>query len=199
MGAVIAIRANGRIYLAADRMKQRLDLYWRTNAESNFKIHKVRGGVIVGAVGPLVQTQRLYLNDAWFKPPKGVAFDKRFIATSIIPKYISALVEDGVIDKGEGKSDYPHVEVSFIVVKDDAMFIIDSDFGVFEMKDIAMITTDSELDTFEGISKRLDRSDPERFLTELFAKASKLHGDLVPEIALIDTVNTEFRLLGGVK
>ena len=200
MGAVVAIKSNDRVYIATDRMKQRLDFYWRTKSEFNFKIHKLKNGIIVGAVGPLVQAQRLFLNESWFNPPKGVPFDKRFIATSIIPKYVDFLEEFNVLEKGDGdEADYPHIEGSFIIVNGTDVFVIDSKLGVYIMKDVAIIATDGQGEVFESLELVLDKSDPERFLTDIFERASQTLGDMVPEIVLTDTVNTEFRFSGGSK
>ena len=200
MGAVVAIKSNDRVYIATDKMKQRLDYYWRTNAEFNFKIHKLKNGIIVGAVGPLVQAQRLFLNESWFNPPKGVPFDKRFIVTSIIPKYIEYLDEFNLLEKRDkDESDYPHIEGSFIIVNGTDIFVIDSKFSVYIMKDTAIITTDGQNYVFESLAHVLDKSDPEKFLTDIFKRAANALGDMLPEIVLTDTVNTEFRFLGGTK
>ena len=200
MGAVVAIKSNDRVYIATDKMKKRLDLYWRTKAEFNFKIHKLKNGIIIGAVGPLVQAQRLFLNESWFTTPKGVPFDKRFIATSIIPKYIEYLEEFNILEsRDDDESDYPHIEGSFIIVNGSDIFLIDSKFGVYIMKDTAIITTDGQGYVFETLERVLDKSDPEKFLVDIFAKAANVLGDMLPEIVLVDTVNTEFRFLGGSK
>ena len=181
-------------------MKQRLEFYWRTKAEFNFKIHKLKNGIIIGAEGPLVQVQRLFLNESWFTPPKGVPFDKRFIATSIIPKYIEYLDEFKTLGERENdESDYPHIESSFIIVNGSDIFLIDSKFGVYIMKDTAIITSDGQRYVFEALELLLDKSDPEKFLVDIFAKAADTLGDMLSEIVLVDTVNTEFRFLGGSK
>ena len=67
------------------------------------------------------------------------------------------------------------------------------------MKDVAIIATDGQGEVFESLERVLDKSDPERFLTDIFERASQTLGDMVPEIVLTDTVNTEFRFSGGSK
>ena len=200
MGAVVAIKSSDRIYIAADRMKKRLEFYWRTNAEFNFKIHKLKNGVTVGAIGPLAEVQKLYLNESWFNPPKDTPFDKKFIVTSIIPRYIDYLKEFNLLeDSDDDDTDYPHTSSSFIIAKDKDMFLIDSNFGVFIMNDIAIISDENQDSALEALALLLDKTDPEKFLVEIFAKAAANLGNMVPEIVLTDTVNTEFRFLGGTK
>ena len=200
MSAVVAYKKNGRVYMAADRLKIRLDLNWLPTSEFNFKIHKLKNGILIGAVGPLYQVQKLYLNESWFNPPKGVSFDKRFIATSIIPKYVKVLCDFGALEeRKENSSDYPHVDASFIIVKDEDIFYIDGDFGVFKMDDVA-VAADSDLyDTYTTLCDITDDTDPEAYLERIFRLAADTLHDTSPEIVLIDTVNTEFRLLGGKK
>lgn len=200
MGAIVVLRANDRVYLATDRMKKRLEFYWRTKAEFNFKIHKLKGGILVGANGPLVEVQQLYLNESWFVPPKGTPFDKKFIVTSIIPKYIEALREYdllGTDDKDESK--YPHSDARFIIVKDNDIFVINSDFGVLTVKDYAFVSSNDEFRFYERLLYSLDKSDPEKLFADFFAKAAENMGDAVEEYVVIDNKDMEFRLLGGAK
>jgi hypothetical protein len=201
MGAIVALKANDRVYLATDRMKQRMDFYWRTNAEFNFKIHKLKGDILIGAHGPLLETQRLYLNESWFVPPKGVPFDKKFIVKSIIPKYVDFLSEYNLI-KGTDEDDedkYPHIDSEFIVVKGNDAFVIDSDFGVLSVKDLAFVSKSEDRGFFDKLIYSLDKSDPEGFFTEFFSKSADHLGDAVAEYVVIDTKDMEFRLLGGTK
>lgn len=200
MSAVVAIKANGRFYIAADKMRKRLDFYWRVNDEFNFKIHRLKNGIIVGAVGPLSQSQKLYLNESWFNTPKGVAFDKKFIVTSILPKYTEVLRKFNLFESEEDDDPVvPRISASFIIANGEDAFLIDNTLGVFVIKDYAAICDDGQSGVFENLEYVLDKSDPEKYLVETFKKASETLSNILPEIIVIDTVNTEFRLHGGSK
>ena len=198
MGLIIALRSGDRIYLGTNINKVRAELLWRTKAEFNLKIHKLKNGVIIGAVGALSKTQRLYLNESWFKPPKGVPFDKKFLVTSVVPKYIALLRDLNQLKEPScAEEDYPHINESFIVINGDDAFIIDGNFGVYIMNDIAVITDDEKRVVGDSLVYTLDRSDPERFMKELFAGMGDALKDYTPEVAVLDTKNTEFRYYGG--
>ena len=113
--------------------------------------------------------------------------------------YVEYLEEFNLLEKRDDDSDYPHTNSSFIIVKDKDMFLIDSNFGVFIMNDIAIISNEDEAYVLETLALLLDKTDPEKFLVEIFARATTTLGNMVPEIVLTDTVNTEFRFLGGSK
>jgi hypothetical protein len=201
MGTIIALKANDRVYLATDRMKKRLDFYWRTKAEFNFKIHKLKGGILLGASGPLVETQKLYLNESWFVPPKGVPFDKKFIVTSIIPKYVALLDEYDLLggEREDDEDKYPHSQSQFIIVKDNDVFVINSDFAVFSAGDCAFVASSDNRDFYDKLIYSLDKSNPEKFFTDFFVRASDFFGDVVEEYVVIDTKDMEFKLSGGTR
>lgn len=199
MGIVVLLRTNGRIYLATDVSKERSDLIWRTKSDFNLKIHKLKNGIMVGAIGPLRQTQKLYMNESWFTPPKGVPFDKKFLVTNLIPKYINKLCKMGALEEvKEPDEAYPRIAGEFIIVNGDDAFIINGDLGVYTVKDFAIITDLDDYDKYVySAVASVDRSEPERFFRELFQIMSEGLKEVVPDIAVIDTVNTEFRYYGG--
>jgi hypothetical protein len=199
MGAIVALKADGKVYLATNRMKKRLDFYWRTSSEFNFKIQKLKGGVLVGADGPLIEVQKLYLNESWFTPPKGTPFDKKFIVTSIIPKYIEVLKEYELDAEDEDEDKYPHSHSQFIIVKGDDIFVVTSDYGVFSVKDFVFISAEKERNFYKKLIYSLDKSDPKGFFEELFKKSAEVLSDAVEEYVLIDSEGMEFSLLGGTK
>jgi hypothetical protein len=151
-------------------------------------------------MGSSCQAQRFYLNESWFNTPKGVAFDKKFLATSVIPKYQSLLDEQNLLDEPEDESeDYPKTSASFIVVNGEDAFLVDENFGVFVIKDFAFISSDNQRRCLKALAAAIDKSDPERFMVDLFKQASEELGDMVSEIVIIDSASKEFKFTGGSK
>lgn len=199
MSVVVAVRQNGRVYLATDIIKPRVGLFIPMTSESNLRIRRLKGGILIGSVGMKAITQRLYLNEKWFTPKKGEPFDKKFLVTSLIPKYIAELDRAGLLgvqSREEKDDDAPIAEATFIVVSGSDIFLIDGEFNVTEIDEIAVIG-DSTAGSFIGEYMDFqDKTDIERTLLNAFKECERHKSGVCSKIVIIDNVDKEFKLYG---
>ena len=198
MSTVVAVRRNGKVYLASDLLKGRFGLYIEMTSETNLRIRKLKNGILIGSIGYKAQTFRLYLNESWFTPKNGEKFDKKFIVTSIIPKYIARLKKDGALEQGDEdeKTNAPFTSSSFIVVSGQDIFVIDSEFNVTEIDKIAVLG-DSLATKFIG--EYLEFHDGEEAIPSIlnaFCECSKIRKGVGKSIVVVDSESGKFEFYG---
>lgn len=194
MGAVIALKKNGRVYVATDRMRTRMGYRWIMKNKENLKIERIGKDIILGVCGRVCTTQNLSLHPNWFRVPKGMEFDKRFLATCVVPRLIGVLKAKELLEKNdEGE---PFMDDLYLIVKGERIFIIDNDFGVVEAQDLAIISDDISDYYLRGYIDNHQCDDPETFLREAFVKCAQERAKISNRIVITDTENEEFRFYG---
>lgn len=193
MGAVVAVKKNGRVYVATDRIRTRMGVRWTLKMEENLKIHRLNDGVILCVCGHVESVQNLYVHQNWFKVPKGMEFGKKFLSTKVVPKLIDILEQKELLKRND--DGLPFMDDLYMVIKGEQIFIIDNDFGVVEADDIGIIAAD-----FDDMYMRAYIENHEEEIEALFQNAFKAcsmdKSHCSSNIVITDTVNEEMRFYG---
>lgn len=198
MGAIMAIEKDGVVYLGADAVKNCGPINFYVNNESNLRLHRMPSGVIVAACGAMAITQRLWINDEWFEPEEGEAFDKRFIVTKIIPRFYDAIKHIDPAWEEDRDSSVRVVRVSFIIAKGADIYAVSNELRVARCDKMAVLS-DEDADTMMlKYARESADTDPEKIIKKAFELAAENFGNVYDHGYLINTKDLTFKKMEDV-
>ena len=192
--AVIAIKRNNRVYMAADRITSICGYNVVMRSYDNLKIRRIRDGILIGYCGVRCEIQNLYIHENWFRVPKGKKFNKEFLTTSVVENLIDILDEKKLLRRN--KDGFPYMDSMFVIAKDDQLFLIDTDFGVIEVEEKAVITA-GEAHMYIEPNLIVSGENVDQELHNIFVKCADDMAAVHDKTVVTDTVNEELRFYGG--
>lgn len=195
MSVICAVRKNGRVYMATNPTRKNFDMITLINNEESYRIHKVGDGILVGAIGPLVLAENLYLHESFFKTKNGQELDREFLTTTVMTKYIQLLNDKELLEFDD--DGFPVMQCEFIVASGERIFHIDTDFFVTEYEVPIAIGDKSEGRFCEiYLNEKTDANpdlEPEELIKEAFVECTKVMLGAGEDVAIIDTESMKFR------
>lgn len=197
MASIIAIEKDGVVYVGSDAVKQRCDVKYYINKESNLSVHKMKSGVIVGTLGLATISQQMWLHDEWFELAEGEKFDKKFIVTKIVPKFYEATKAHRSWKEAR---DVLETDAGFVFVYKSDIYLMYSDLSVRKCNKIGCMSNEDEDILFYTYASAYmennpDKS-PEEVIKETFKFASTCNRSVNLHGFIIDTKNFEFKEMG---
>ena len=197
MSAVIAIKKNNRIYMAADTQVSCGERRTNPLLESDRKIYRLDNGILLGITGSAISAQIVYAYSEIFTVPENANMTKKHIVKNIIPKLQRLYKERDMLEKNEDEpSSLPN---SLVIAYKDSLFAIG---GVFTTTVIEhYLALGNGADVISAGLAKLDEETVndeqvirERLVDLLRISESRMRSVSAP-FFLIDTERQEFELV----
>ena len=200
MASIIAIEKDGVVYIGADAVKQRCNVKYYMTKESNFTIHKMKNGIIVGTVGLASVAQQMWLRDELFDLKAGEKFDKRYIVTKIIPQFYEAVKNhSGWKENDEVKE----IESGFVFVYKSDIYLMYSDLSVKKCNKIGCMSNEDEDILFYTYASAYMANNPDKSPKEVIKETFKFAASCNRSVNLhghiINTKDLEFKEMGIIE
>ena len=191
MSVVLAIKKNGRIYMAADTQTSCGDRKTTHLSEACLKIHRFENGVLLGHTGAVHNSQIVCAHPEIFTLPEKGELTKGYVVQNIIPKLFKCYKENDMCEKEDGEPD--KMGDSYLLAYKDKLFKIHSVFDVDVVGHYAEIGSGGDL-ALAGLDE-LDSEELEdgveinKRLVELLRIASSRIMSVSGPFYLIDTAD----------
>lgn len=196
MSVVIAIRKNGRIYMAADTQTSCGDRKISYHNEDSRKIHRFENGMLLGATGSVHSWQIICAHPEYFTIPEDGELTKRYVVQNIIPKICKCYRDNDMCEREEGEP--AKLGESYLLAYKDKLFLIGGAFDVEILTHYAGIGSGRDL-ALAGLIE-LDAEDDcdgpmiEERIVELLRITSSRIMSVSGPYYLIDTEDQEFKM-----
>ena len=127
MSTILAIKKNGRIYMAADTQMSCGEKKYTVLNTYDRKIHKLDNGILLGFSGRVKGAQTVCAYSEIFTVPTDGAMTKKHIVQNIIPKLRSLYLKYGLMDKMDDEPD--RMSTAILLAYKDKLFEISDVFA----------------------------------------------------------------------
>lgn len=188
MSLVVAYKRDGVVYMGADTQSTCNTTISRAMNESGFKITRLPNGILIGVCGRVKGHQRIIAQKHWFDLPEGEVMSKRHIVKNIIPE-LCILMGDMSEDRGARNTS---MDVSILIAHEDKLFLIASQFGVYECETYAAIGAGKYFAQYD-LSQLKDGDDINRALLDALRAGAHFDSTVSAPFVFIDTKDKVYR------
>ena len=197
MSVVIAIKKNGRVYMAADTQTSCGDRKVTHHSEGSRKITRFENGVLLAHTGLVHNWQILCAHPEYFTVPEEGELTKKYIVQNIIPKIFKCYRENDMCEKEKGEPD--QLGEAYLLAYKDKLFQIDGAFNVAVLEHYADIGAGGDL-TLAGLieldaEEVCDSKTVEDRLVELLRISSHRIMSVSGPYYLIDTESQKIKMV----
>lgn len=190
MGLIVAYKKDDTVYIGTDSSMFRKSKE-RATCESNYRVHKLDNGIIIGIVTTNVRVEQLlyaYSDDIFTLDRKG-NLTRKHLVQRIIPEVLACLEENELLDKNEGGF-YSWNGILLVFYKD-KIFEVSEQFQIYTVGDY-VADGDGYDFTMSTLSKIKDSDDVNQKLVDAMSIASKYNKSVLAPYVLIDTKTLEY-------
>lgn len=189
MSVVVAVKENGRVYMAADTQTTGGHFMRRDLNEIGFKIKRLDNGILLGLCGSVRVEQVIAYTEGLFTLDENGELTKEHLVSETMLKLYEALDERGLL-KSNGRMDS-----SILLAYKDKIFQIRGDFCVVTRAEYGVIGSGTDRALY-AISECKDLPVRERMLKAVTMSAQRIASVSGPYL-FIDTQDKTYEIVEG--
>lgn len=131
MSLIVAIKKDDVIYFGADTQTTTGVFKKNQVIEERYKVKKMPNGFMVGIVGTVYPSMTLRLHEEWFHLENDQTLTKAYVVKEIVNPLYKELERLGQLSEDSNKT--KSFDFSFIIARQDKIFLVVPSGGVFEI------------------------------------------------------------------
>ena len=197
MSVVLAIKKNGRIYMAADSQSTCGDTKYNHINEVSRKVSRFENGMLLGRVGMVHNCQIICAHPEYFTLPEDGKLTKKYVVQNIIPKIFKCYRDN---EMRETEKDEPaKLGDSYLLAHRDKLFLMNGVFDVTEVTHYAAIGSGNDMALAGLCALDAEEISDEKIIEDRLAEILRISASHDVAVSgpyfLIDTVGQNYKMV----